>query len=89
MARLAAGRLLLILLAVHLLVASAHGARFTRGHRMRTVKGPAVQGAEDSAEDNWRSNAAAEEMFGRIALQITDYPGSGLNDRHPPKASGP
>jgi hypothetical protein len=40
-------------------------------------------------QDNWRSNKAVEEMFGRMALQITDYPGSGPNDRHTPKAPGP
>ncbi|CAN6206187.1 unnamed protein product [Urochloa humidicola] len=88
MARLAAGRFLVILLA--LLASSAHAARFTRGgFRARMVEAPALQGAEDAGEDNWRSNAVVEEMFGRMALQITDYPGSGPNDRHTPKAPGP
>ncbi|CAN6176313.1 unnamed protein product [Urochloa humidicola] len=89
MLRLAAGRLLVILLALHLLAASAHAACFTRGFRARMVETPALQGAEDAGEDNWRSNAVVEEMFGRMALQITDYPGSGPNDRHTPKAPGP
>ncbi|PAN15009.1 hypothetical protein PAHAL_2G457800 [Panicum hallii] len=89
MARLAAGRLLVILLALHLLVASVHAARFTRGFRARMVEAPALEGAEDAAEDNWRSNTLVDEVFGRMALQITDYPGSSPNDRHTPKAPGP
>ncbi|KAJ1292017.1 hypothetical protein BS78_02G360800 [Paspalum vaginatum] len=89
MARVAAGRALVILLALHLLVASAQAARFTRGFRARVVEAPALEAAQVSAEDNWRSNAVVQEMFGRMALQITDYPGSGPNDRHTPKAPGP
>ncbi|CAD6341256.1 unnamed protein product [Miscanthus lutarioriparius] len=91
MARLqAAGRLLVILLALFLLVvAPAQAARFTRGFRARIGEAPELDGAQVSAEDNWRSNAVVEEMFGRMALQITDYPGSGPNDRHTPKAPGP
>ncbi|RLM86270.1 hypothetical protein C2845_PM04G28830 [Panicum miliaceum] len=109
MARLAAGRLLVILVALHLLVASVHAARFTNilcglmselgfcaivdvdegGFRARMVEAPALESAEDAAEDNWRSNTLVEEVFGRMALQITDYPGSGPNDRHTPKAPGP
>ncbi|KAG0545948.1 hypothetical protein BDA96_02G405600 [Sorghum bicolor] len=92
MARLqAARRLLVILLALIflLVVAPAQAARFTRGFRARIGEAPALEGAQVSAEDNWRSNAVVEEMFGRMALQITDYPGSGPNDRHTPKAPGP
>ncbi|WVZ66777.1 hypothetical protein U9M48_015956 [Paspalum notatum var. saurae] len=90
MARLVVGRALVILFAFHLLVASAQAARFTRAFRARVVEAPALEGAQVSAEDNnWRSNEVVQEMFGRMALQITDYPGSGPNDRHTPKAPGP
>ncbi|CAL5084224.1 unnamed protein product [Urochloa decumbens] len=58
-------------------------------HKTRMVETPGLHGPEDAGEDNWRSNAVVEEMFGRMALQITDYPGSGPNDRHTPKAPGP
>ncbi|WVZ66776.1 hypothetical protein U9M48_015956 [Paspalum notatum var. saurae] len=94
MARLVVGRALVILFAFHLLVASAQAARFTTvdagAFRARVVEAPALEGAQVSAEDNnWRSNEVVQEMFGRMALQITDYPGSGPNDRHTPKAPGP
>lgn len=89
MARQAAARVLVILIAIHLLVASAQAARFTKGFRARRLEAQTLAGAQASAEDNWRSNAVVEEMFGRMALQITDYPGSGPNDRHTPKAPGP
>ncbi|KAL6841934.1 hypothetical protein ACP4OV_028446 [Aristida adscensionis] len=91
MGRSAAGRVLLILLAVHLLAASTDAARFTRGYRMVAVEAPALHAddASRSSEGNWRSNAVVEEMFGRMAIQTTDYPGSGANDRHTPKPPGP
>lgn len=98
MARLqAAGRrdrlLVMILLALFLFllaVAPAQAARFTRGLRARIGEAPALEAAQVSAEENWRrSNAVVEEMFVRMALQVADYPGSGPNDRHTPKAPDP
>ncbi|XP_020396362.1 uncharacterized protein [Zea mays] len=85
--------LVMILLALFLLaVAPAQAARFTNhagGLRARIGEAPALEAAQVSAEENWRSNAVVEEMFGRMALQVTDYPGSGPNDRHTPKAPDP
>ncbi|XP_006657997.1 uncharacterized protein LOC102699604 [Oryza brachyantha] len=89
-ARSAAGRLLVILLAVLLLAACCDAARFARSYRSATmVEAPARPGAAGSSEDDARTtDEIVEEMFGRMTLQTTDYPGSGPNDRHTPKAPG-
>ncbi|OAY82557.1 uncharacterized protein LOC109718120 isoform X2 [Ananas comosus] len=85
MERVASLHLLLLLFCFSYLIFSSHAIPSTRSQRMVKKGFPPSSGTTQVSKRGNRFEEIEFRGFGRMDLEIEDYPGSGANDRHTPK----